>query len=321
MIQEPFIRTFRSNAKLMITGEYLVLRGALALAVPLKYGQNLKVSTHPGNPSLAWKTYIKGQHWFDAVFSLDEFIIGNANDFPTAQKLREILLASRSLQPDFLSGNVRCEAVSELDFDINWGFGSSSSLIVNVARWAEIDPFELFSKVSQGSGYDIAAAMSDKPVLYRFAEEKREITKIDFSPPFHEQLYVAYLGKKRNSALAVERFNQQSGSDYRSQIANLDSITLAMLTCTELREFRKLMRDHEKIISGVLGIPALSEKLLSDFNGDMKSLGAWGGDFILLATDMPREYVLTWLRKKEMNTWFSYEDVAMKKLDTLYEQP
>jgi len=31
--------------------------------------------------------------------------------------------------------------------------------------------------------------------------------------------------------------------------------------------------------------------------------------------------VLTWLRKKEMNTWFSYEDVAMKKLDTLYEQP
>ncbi len=314
MNQEPFIQTYRSNAKLMLSGEYLVLRGALALAVPLKYGQTLKVSEHPGNPSLVWKTYIKGQHWFDAIFSLDEFVIGNSNDFPTAQNLREILLAAKSLRPEFLSGTERYEAVSELDFDINWGFGSSSSLIVNVARWAEIDPFELFSKVSRGSGYDIAAALSDRPVLYRFAQDKREITQVDFFPPFHAQLYVAYLGKKRNSSLAVERFNQQSECDYSAQIADLDSITMAMLACSELREFRKLMRDHEKIISEVLDIPALSEKLLSDFNGDLKSLGAWGGDFILLATDMPREYVLTWLRKKDMHTWFSYEDVVMKNI-------
>jgi hypothetical protein len=61
------IMTYKSNAKLMISGEYLVLKGAEALAIPLKFGQTLKVSEHSGSPSLAWKTYVKGQHWFDAI--------------------------------------------------------------------------------------------------------------------------------------------------------------------------------------------------------------------------------------------------------------
>ena len=34
-------KTFYSNGKLLITGEYVVLDGAKALALPTKYGQNL----------------------------------------------------------------------------------------------------------------------------------------------------------------------------------------------------------------------------------------------------------------------------------------
>jgi hypothetical protein len=69
-------QNFTANAKLMITGEYLVLRGASSLAIPLKFGQSLKITVHSGNPSIVWRTYVKGQPWFDAVFSLDEYIIG-----------------------------------------------------------------------------------------------------------------------------------------------------------------------------------------------------------------------------------------------------
>ena len=36
-------KTFYSNGKLLITGEYLVLDGAKALALPTKYGQYLTV--------------------------------------------------------------------------------------------------------------------------------------------------------------------------------------------------------------------------------------------------------------------------------------
>jgi mevalonate kinase len=306
------ILTYKSNAKLMISGEYLVLRGAEALAIPLKFGQTLKVSEHSGRPSLVWKTYVKGQHWFDAIFSLDEFVIGNTNDFPTAQNLREILMAAKKLQPGFLEKNIKYEAVSQLDFDISWGLGSSSSLIVNIANWAGVDPFMLYDKVSIGSGYDVAAAMAGKPILYSLNDGHREIKEVDFYPVFHHQLYFAYLGKKRNSAQAVMNFKELAEKDIASKIHDINAITQAMVSAVEFREFRKLMWDHEKIISGVLGIPPLSYKTLSDFSGDMKSLGAWGGDFILLATDMPREYVISWLRKKEMNVWFSYEDIAIK---------
>jgi len=301
---------YKSNAKLMISGEYLVLYGAEALAIPLKYGQSLKVSEHHGRPSLMWKTYVKGQHWFDAIFSVDEFVIGNTNDFPTAQNLREILLAAKSLNPKFLEKSIKYEVIAELDFDINWGLGSSSSLIVNIAHWAEIDPFELSVKLSAGSGYDVATAMSGKPIIYKLSGKSREIREVNFYPGFHNHLYFVYSGKKRNSTLAVNSFNLPVNKDLTDKILEIDEITNAMITAVELREFRKLMRNHEKIISGVLNVPGIGDKILGDFNGDGKSLGAWGGDFLLLATDMPRDYVVSWLRKKDMNTWFTFEEIV-----------
>jgi hypothetical protein len=36
-------QTFYSNGKLLLTGEYVVLDGAEALALPTRFGQNLKV--------------------------------------------------------------------------------------------------------------------------------------------------------------------------------------------------------------------------------------------------------------------------------------
>ena len=308
-------KLFYSNAKLMITGEYLVLKGAKALSIPLKKGQGLKISEHQGNPSLVWKTFVKGQHWFDAVFSLNEFVIGNTNDFPTAQNLRELLLAAKKIRPGFLADNIQYEATSELDFDINWGLGSSSSLMANIACWAEIDAFDLFSKVSSGSGYDLATSMSDKPILYHITGNKPSIGKLDFYPVFHEHLYFVYLGRKRNSAQEVKNFNGLVGErDFTKDIMTIDSITNAMSLTTELQEFRKLMREHEKIISGLLDMPPLSDKIMQGFNGEAKSLGAWGGDFALVATEMNRDYVSSWFRKQDFQTWFRYEELALNPL-------
>ena len=36
-------QTFYSNGKLLLTGEYLVLNGAVALAIPTKFGQTLTI--------------------------------------------------------------------------------------------------------------------------------------------------------------------------------------------------------------------------------------------------------------------------------------
>ena len=37
------MNTYRANGKLLLTGEYLVLKGALALALPTKLGQTMTV--------------------------------------------------------------------------------------------------------------------------------------------------------------------------------------------------------------------------------------------------------------------------------------
>ena len=307
------IQTYRANGKLMISGEYLVLRGSLSLSVPLSFGQSLTVREHSGTPALVWKTYVKGQPWFDAVFSLNGFIIGNTNDFPTAQYLRELLLAAESMNPGFLDKGKRYEIVSKVEFDMNWGFGSSSSLIVNLAAWAKVDPFVLFRRVSTGSGYDVATAMSQKPVVYMLNENKPEIRHVDFNPVFRDQLYFAYLGKKRNSTQAVNQFNENEERSYVSEIHEIDAITEEMIQTAELRNFRRLMHEHERIISGILGIPAIGEKFFNDLSGEVKSLGAWGGDFVMLASDMPKEYLISYLRKKDLNIWFGYDEIVLKQ--------
>ncbi len=46
-------------------------------------------------------------------------------------------------------------------------------------------------------------------------------------------------------------------------------------------EFEELLILHEKLISKAIGISPIQERLFSDYKGVIKSLGAWGGDFVL----------------------------------------
>ena len=47
-----------------------------------------------------------------------------------------------------------------MNFDKNWGLGSSSTLINNISSWAKINPYDLLWSISKGSGYDIASGQS-----------------------------------------------------------------------------------------------------------------------------------------------------------------
>ena len=51
---------FKSNGKFLLTGEYLVLKGAVALALPLKLGQSMNVETLDSDEGLIyWNAYLK----------------------------------------------------------------------------------------------------------------------------------------------------------------------------------------------------------------------------------------------------------------------
>ena len=65
---------FKANGKLLISGEYAVLDGALALAIPTKLGQSLEVNyyePHTENPKLAWNAFLHDESlWFSAEFEM-----------------------------------------------------------------------------------------------------------------------------------------------------------------------------------------------------------------------------------------------------------
>ncbi len=84
-----------------------------------------------------------------------------------SKMLLKILLEAKRLNPNFLNGKMGYEVHTTLSFPREWGLGSSSTLISNIAQWANVDPFALLSETFNGSGYDIACAQHNRPIIYQ----------------------------------------------------------------------------------------------------------------------------------------------------------
>ena len=98
------MQKFQSNGKLLITGEYLVLDGAMALAVPTKFGQSLEVTTL-NKPILVWKSFdFKDDIWFETVFKINHNEISTQalNNNGKTERLLQILQVAKKLNPGFL---------------------------------------------------------------------------------------------------------------------------------------------------------------------------------------------------------------------------
>ena len=102
-----------------------------------------------------------GVPWFETSFSPEELAGTPGPRFPgeIRARLLYILQTARQLQPGFLSGPVLLEAVTRLEFPREWGLGTSSTLISNLADWAGADPYALLDKTIGGSGYDLACGI------------------------------------------------------------------------------------------------------------------------------------------------------------------
>ena len=73
------MKKYYSNGKLLITGEYVVLDGALSLAVPTKFGQSLSIEA-VDEPKISWNSFNSdGSIWFENTFSINEIASGFIN--------------------------------------------------------------------------------------------------------------------------------------------------------------------------------------------------------------------------------------------------
>lgn len=275
---------FYSNGKLLLSGEYAVLDGAMAWAIPTKFGQYLRVASN-GSSQISWKSFDeKAKVWFEGTYAQDTINEISTSDEKTSKALQKILSEARQLNPNFLSNSKGYEIETELTFPKDWGLGSSSTLINNVANWAEVNAQELLLRTFGGSGYDIACAQHDSPILFQIKNELPVVQEIHRNPPFADFLYFIYLNHKKNSRDAISAYKART-IDKTVLTAKISKITQEMIACTDLADFKHLIRQHEEVLSKVLGIPTVKSELFSDFLGTIKSLGGWGGDFILATGD------------------------------------
>ncbi|MBK9292190.1 MAG: GHMP kinase [Bacteroidetes bacterium] len=305
---------FRSNGKLLISGEYVVLRGALALAIPLRLGQTLEVQRDEahGHPHILWNAFSPGNKlWFRASYELPTFDIIGTSDRDKSVRLQTILLTLNSLKPEAFDAQYSYRVITRLEFEPQWGFGSSSTLLASLARWAKCDPYTLLNLSIGGSGYDIACASSSKPILYRREGIRPVIRQAAFFPPFHDKLYFVYQGQKQDSNHQIVNFNRLTENlDLAEIIGKVSAISQKMAETSSQAEFGSLMHAHEQLLSGLLKIPPV-KTFFPDFEGELKSLGAWGGDFMLALCDKGDDYVQEYFAGQQLDTIFKYSELAL----------
>lgn len=299
---------YSSYGKFLLTSEYLVLKGALALALPLKLGQTLTVASHHGT-ALQWNAYQPDGLWFSVSLDSKTLEIINCDDQPKAERLAQILKAVRQLNPVAIEDGLCFE--TQLDFNPNWGLGSSSTLIANLAQWANVNPYELLKLTFGGSGYDIACATAEQPIYYQLINGQPQTETIDFNPPFAEHLFFVYQGQKQSSSKEIKTFLAKANpTDLQKDIESVSSISRSVPKCQNLDEFGLLMQCHERIIARCIGQEPV-QKRFPDFEGVLKSLGAWGGDFILAATEWDENQVKEYFKEKGLEVVFRYKEIVL----------
>lgn len=297
---------FYSNGKLFILGEYYVLEGAKVFALPTKFGQYLNVFPLKSK-TLSWKSYdADGSVWYNDVFDLED--IWN-NQQTSADKVRntliDILHQAHIMNSSILNNGFVIE--TELTFPRNWGLGTSSTLINNIAQWFQIDAFELLERSFGGSGYDIACAQHNTPITYKKIGKEVTVEAVDFKPVFKEQLYFLYLNQKRDSKEAIANFKSKR-KNLTAIIAQVSDSTNDLLQINNLDDFIQFFKSYEKQLSEVLETPTIQEQLFPDFQGLVKSLGGWGGDFVMVAShEDPRAY----FAEKGYQTLLTYSEMIL----------
>ena len=292
-----------SPGKLLITSEYYVTKGSLALAIPTKFRQSLDFKYDNSN-RLKWKSYDKENDiWIDCEFELSNFKI-TKNKNKHSKTLQSILISANNINPEFLINNGGGLVTTQLNFSRKWGLGTSSTLINNISKWANIDPYELLWSNYKGSGYDIACALAKRPILYKLENNVPIVKSIQFSPNYTKNIFFIYLNKKQDSNKEIDKFFELKIS--KQTINKLSDLTIEFVNSKTLLDFQNCIIKHENIISKTLKVDTIKNMYFKDYEGEIKSLGAWGGDFILAAGPVNSK---KYFYDKGYNTVLNYKEI------------
>lgn len=282
----------------------------MALAVPTKFGQDMVISSHK-EKGLRWQSLDHESNiWFDGRFDVPSGKYIEGNDKNVGKTLEKMFQYILTIHPNFFSDKNSTLIKTHLDFPRNWGLGSSSTMIYNLAEWANVDAYLLLENSMGGSGYDIACAGAEHPIIYQIQFKTPFTRNAYFDPPFKDKLYFIYLGKKQNSRSGI-KYYRENVQDNQKAISNISIITNRMINATTLGEFQSLVKHHEKMMSSLLNIPRVKKERFDDYWGQVKSLGAWGGDFVMATSKKSRDKTEQYFKEKGYDVFFSYNELII----------
>ena len=269
-----------SPGKLLLTSEYVVLDGALALAVPTKWGQEFFFEEiEDGDATVYWEAFHENKLWLKAEINYKNWKLIQSNFLQPAEFVVKVLQNVQHLSITKFNSHRSYHIKTNLQFPADFGLGSSSTLMNNLAEWAGIDAFELNEKSLGGSGYDIAVAKEKSAILYQNTVNGRKAEVVDFSPKFKEELIFIHLNQKQDSREGIKLYRSKTKSS--ELIEAFSWLTREVLKCEDVEYFSQLMEVHERKLSNFLGTKTAKEHYFADCPVFVKSLGAWGGDFVM----------------------------------------
>ena len=274
---------YYSCGKLLITAEYLILKGAKGLAIPTKYGQKMSILKNT-EKNIIWEAYSSdNEKWIDCKFDLNFKLIKSKNTKTQyIYSLLKLLKKIDEFSPGFAGQGLK--VLTNLEFKRNWGLGSSSTLINNISNWLNIDPYKFLKMTYKGSGYDIAVAKTKKSIFFEKKGEFNKVMQTNFSPPFKDNLFFIHLNKKVDTQSEVTKFLNYK-NEYSNEILKINSLGEMIVKEKNQKQFNEMIKEHEEIISKIIYKKPIQSTHFKDFYGQIKSLGSWGGDFILASGD------------------------------------
>jgi mevalonate kinase len=298
-----------AHGKLLITGEYLVLDGAKALAVPLKPGQHLSIYSS-GDNNFVWEATSPEGIWFKTILKTPGLNVLETSDPMLSKRLLMLLQKALELSPTFDEEIKQTRVETSLDFNPEYGFGSSSTLIYCLSKWADIDPYVLQQKTFGGSGFDIACADAKGPITFQKFDKTTHVEAVNFSPEISEHIYFVYLGKKQQTSKSIQSFRKKA-TYTASDKDTITTITNEIVKCQTVEEFDMLLTEHEKLISQILKTPTIKSTCFSTSDECVKSLGAWGGDFVLITSRLPKQVFTEKMEKLGYPVTYTYSDLVL----------
>ncbi len=139
------------------------------------------------------------------------------------------------------------------------------------------------------------------------------IKPINFLPSFCDNIYFVWLGKKQNTDNEIRFYRKNKTSDIKSSIEKISNVTFNIPEVKELSNFASLIEKNEEIIAFILKRKTLKQSNFSDFDGTVKSLGAWGGDFMLAISEHGLMYVTDYFKSKGCDTIYRFKDIVLNK--------